>query len=71
MEERRERRSKLFVQIPGIDKTIKLKKSKLLHKHENLFLDKFDSENEWEQEYFIIYNSYLLEDVDLKLDDFN
>ncbi len=57
-----------IIQLPVLktfettDKRIEFHKRKIIPQRVNILNDDIACENEWQQEYFIIYNSYVLDD---------
>ena len=56
-----------FFSLPNIkfsdgNKERDLKRKRLVPPRDKYFINRIESENEWKQEYYIIYNSYILED---------
>ncbi len=65
--------SKPMIQIPILDKSRYIEPpfdyggNKLVRSSSGLFTNDVIYDNEWQQEYYIIYNSYILEDNEPKL----
>jgi hypothetical protein len=47
-----------------LKKGIEIQNNKILPNLDKRYVHRFHKENEWDQEYYIIYNSYILEDKD-------
>ena len=53
-----------FFNDSNLKKGMEFKNNKIMPHLEKRNIRRFSKENEWEQEYYIIYNSYVLEDKD-------
>ena len=50
-----------FLKISSENKGPQLEKHKLIPPKEKYYINRLERESEWQQEYFIIYNSYTLD----------
>ena len=57
-------KKKNFLGDSNLKKGIEIQKNKILPNINKKNIRYFSKENEWDQEYYIIYNSYILEDKD-------
>ena len=60
-----------FVQFPSVktakpEDRVEIHNKRIVPKREEINTRREHQENEWQQEYFIIYNSYILEDKEVE-----